>query len=56
MLVTTTARPVVAALDGRPLPDFSIGAHAALSGYRLLTRDRARYTSYFPQLVVDSPA
>jgi predicted nucleic acid-binding protein len=39
-----------------PLPDFYIGAHAALSGYRLLTRDRARYTSYFPQLVVDSPA
>ncbi|MCX6407624.1 MAG: type II toxin-antitoxin system VapC family toxin [Propionibacteriales bacterium] len=38
-----------------PLPDFYIGAHAALSGYRLLTRDRARYASYFPQLVVDSP-
>jgi predicted nucleic acid-binding protein len=33
-----------------PLPDFYIGAHAAVSGYRLLTRGAARYRSYFPSI------
>lgn len=38
-----------------PLPDFYIGAHAAIRGYRLLTRDAARYRSYFPRLQVIAP-
>lgn len=39
-----------------PLPDFYIGAHAAVSGLDLLTRDAARYRSYFPGLRVISPS
>jgi hypothetical protein len=33
-----------------PLPDFYIGAHAAVAGIALLTRDAARYRAYFPKL------
>jgi len=33
-----------------PLPDFYIGAHAQVEGLSLLTRDAARYQSYFPDV------
>lgn len=38
-----------------PLPDFYIGAHAAVAGYSLLTRDAKRYRYYFPKLRIVSP-
>ena len=38
-----------------PMPDFYIGAHAAIAGHALLTRDPKRYRSYFPKLRIIAP-
>jgi predicted nucleic acid-binding protein len=39
-----------------PLPDFFIGAHAAVEDLQLLTRDLSRYKSYFPTVRLISPS
>ena len=43
--------------DGKSgvLPDFFIGAHAAVLGCAILTRDAARYRSYFPTVQLLTP-
>lgn len=39
----------------KPMPDFYIGAHAAVSNLSILTRDPDGYRSYFPRLAVIAP-
>lgn len=38
-----------------PISDFYIGAHAAVRGYRLLTRDTNRYRTYYPSVELIAP-
>jgi predicted nucleic acid-binding protein len=39
----------------KPMPDFYIGAHAAMSNFSVLTRDPGPYRSYFPRLRLIAP-
>jgi predicted nucleic acid-binding protein len=39
-----------------PLADFYIGAHAAVAGFQLLTRDASRYRTYFPGVKLIAPS
>jgi predicted nucleic acid-binding protein len=41
---------------GNVLPDFFVGAHAAVLGWPILTRDVRRYRSYFPSVDLIGPA
>ena len=38
-----------------PLPDFYIGAHAAIAGHQLLTRDAQRFRTAFPSVLLIAP-
>jgi predicted nucleic acid-binding protein len=38
-----------------PLPDFFVGAHASVSQFGLVTRDLAKYKTYFPQVQLICP-
>ena len=42
-------------LKSSPLPDFFIGAHAAVAGIKLVTRDRKRIGHYFPSVELVCP-
>ena len=42
-------------VKGTPLPDFFIGAQAAVLNLELLTRDVSRYQSYFPTVKLIAP-
>lgn len=37
------------------LPDFFIGAHAAVNNYKLVTRDKDRFSTYFPTVELIIP-
>ena len=42
-------------IKNSPLPDFFIGAHAAVLDLELITRDTRRYKTYFPKVRIIAP-
>ena len=42
-------------LPKTPLPDFFIGAHAEVMGWKLATRDQGRFENYFPKVALLTP-
>ncbi len=42
-------------ISSMPLPDFFIGAHAEIMGWKLATADRGRFETYFPSISVEMP-
>jgi hypothetical protein len=40
---------------GNVLPDFFVGAHAAVSGYRLPIREHGRFSTYSPTVQLIKP-
>jgi predicted nucleic acid-binding protein len=40
----------------KPMPDFFIGAHAAVANLSVLTRDPRPFRSYYPRLAIVAPA
>lgn len=48
-------RPAEAPSRRMPLPDFLIGAHALVTGYRVATNDPDRFKTYFPTVPLDQP-
>ena len=48
-------RPKNKGMKNNVLPDFFIGAHAAVEGYKLMTRDKGRFATYFPSIELIIP-
>lgn len=49
---TSQSSPLVSVI---PLPDFFIGAHALIIGWKLATADRGRFDQYFPSVSLKTP-
>lgn len=45
----------IKATKSNVLPDFFIGAHAAVERYKLMTRDKGRFSTYFPSVELIMP-
>lgn len=44
------------AMPTMPLPDFFIGAHAEIMGWKLATADQGRFKTYFPRVALETPS
>ena len=54
-LVSKITMPGPAEMCFQRLPDFFIGAHAAVEGWPILTRDPRKYRQYFPTVELVTP-